>query len=446
MRSPARLCLAALALCLTGPALAPAALADGIPTVEPRVETPALFDDAAGGNANGDDPAIWVHPTRPGKSLVMTTAKEGGLYAYDLDGRRLQHVPAPAAPGEDDEPGRFNNVDLVYGLRLSGGVKADLAVVSDRGRDQIRFYAVDKDAVGKGGAGRGRAPLTDVTDPAVPFVFNTGQEQVNDARTAYGLATWQDGTGTYVLVSQRHRTRVALLRLTATARGKVGYRLVRTLDLPGSFRLPDRTTWTPCLEPGELPQVEGMVVDGERDVLYAAQEDVGIWRMRADLTGTPALVDRVREYGRPGVYDPETEECAPGADPGYGGRHLSADAEGLTIYHGDGGDGYLLASGQGDNTFTVYDRERNRYVGQFRIGAGNGLDGVEHSDGSMVVNVPLGRFDRGLLVAHDGENTPGAVDENGEARENTNFKFVGWGDVADRLDLDVDTDGWNPRD
>lgn len=66
MRSPARLCLAALALCLAGPALTPAARADGIPTVEPRVETPALFDDAAGGNANGDDPAIWVHPTGSG--------------------------------------------------------------------------------------------------------------------------------------------------------------------------------------------------------------------------------------------------------------------------------------------------------------------------------------------------------------------------------------------
>ncbi|WP_329083404.1 phytase [Streptosporangium sp. NBC_01469] len=441
MRSRTRFCLATLVLCLTGPAIVPAAQADGIPTVKPRVETPALFDDGAGGNANGDDPAIWVHPTRSARSVVMTTAKEGGLYAYDLSGRQLQHVPAPAAPGEDDEPGRFNNVDLVYGLRLSGGARADLAVVSDRGRDQIRFYAVDRDR-----AGRGRAPLTDLTDPAVPHVFNTGQEQVNEARTAYGLATWQDGSGTYVLVSQRHQTRVALLKLTATAHGKVGYRVVRTLDLPSSFRLPNGTTWTPCLEPGELPQVEGMVVDGERDVLYAAQEDVGIWRMRADLTGAPALVDRVREYGRPGVYDPETEECAPGADPGYGGRHLAADAEGLTIYHGDGGDGYLLASGQGDNTFVVYDRRRNGYVGRFRVGAGNGLDGVEHSDGSMVVNVPLGRFDRGLLVTHDGENTPKALDENGETRENTNFKFVGWGDVADRLGLDVDTRSWNPRD
>src|SRR5262245_56044320 len=27
-------------------------------------ETPVLYDDDAGGNASGDDPAIWVHPGR----------------------------------------------------------------------------------------------------------------------------------------------------------------------------------------------------------------------------------------------------------------------------------------------------------------------------------------------------------------------------------------------
>ncbi|GAA2910434.1 phytase [Streptosporangium fragile] len=441
MRPRARLCVAALTFCLAGLVTVPAVRADGVPTVEPEVETPALFDDDAGGNANGDDPAIWVHPTRSGKSVVVATAKEGGLYAYGLNGGQLQHVPAPPAPGEEDEPGRFNNVDLVYGFRLSTGATADLAVVSDRGRDQIRFYAVDRTK-----AAQGRAPLTDLTDPAAPFVFNATQEEVNEAQTAYGLATWQDATGVYALVSRRHTTRVALVKLTAAPGGKVGYRLVRTLDLPGSFRLPDGTTWTPCAEPGELPQVEGMVVDADRDVLYAAQEDVGIWRMRADLTGTPVLVDRVREYGRPDVYDPETEECTPGADPGYGGEHLSADAEGLTIYYGGDGDGYLIASSQGDDTFAVYDREKNDYIGRFRIGAGDGIDGAEHSDGAMVVNVPLGdRFDEGLFVTHDGANTPEVPGEDGETRENTDFKFVEWDDIAEELDIDVDTDGWNPR-
>jgi 3-phytase len=33
----------------------------------------------------------------------------------------------------------------------------------------------------------------------------------------------------------------------------------------------------------------------------------------------------------------------------------------------------------------------------------------------------------------------------GEARENTNFKYVKWDDIARRLGLTIDTTGWNPR-
>ncbi|GHH83717.1 hypothetical protein GCM10017771_11010 [Streptomyces capitiformicae] len=40
--------------------------------------------------------------------------------------------------------------------------------------------------------------------------------------------------------------------------------------------LPNGTSWTPCADPGDLPQVEGMVVDPVNKVLYAGQEDVGI--------------------------------------------------------------------------------------------------------------------------------------------------------------------------
>nr|WP_223167473.1 phytase [Nonomuraea sp. SYSU D8015] len=395
--------------------LTPLAPAPDVETVSAAAETPPLYDDAAGGHANGDDPAIWVHPTRPGKSVVITTAKEGGLYAYSLSGAQLQHVPAQPPPGPDHEPGRLNNVDLVRGFRLSTGAKADLAVASDRGRDQLRVYAVDP-ATGR---------LTDVTDPAAPFVFNSTQEEVDEARTAYGLAV----DGTRILVSRRHTTTLGLLELVAAPGGKVTYRHVRTLDLPSSFALPDGTSWTPCLEPGELPQIEGMVVD--RGTLYAAQEDVGVWRLRADLTGRPVLMDKVREYGRQDTYDPATEECLPGRDRGFGGEHLAADAEGLTIYDAGGGEGYLLASSQGDDTFAVYERDGdNDHVGQFRVGPGRRADGAEASDGAMVVSVPLsGAFPKGLLVVHDGADSPG----DGE-REVTNFKLVDWRKVADALE------------
>ncbi|MFD5256013.1 phytase [Streptomyces bobili] len=408
----------------------PAAAEDdeALPAVLPRVETPALYDDEAGGNSDADDPAIWRNAAAPDASLVVATAKEGGLRVYDLDARLVQSLAAPAGPGAEDAPGRFNNVDVVQGLKLSTG-RADLAVTTDRGNDRLRFYRIDPASP--------RRPLTDVTDPAAAPVFSADQAEINEQQTAYGLATWTDRTSgrTYALVSRRERTTIALLELTPTAGGKVGYRKIRSLALPSSFRLPDGTSWSPCAEPGELPQVEGMVVDPANGTLYAGQEDIGIWRVPATLTGTPQLVDAVREYGVPGTYDEATEECVNGADPGYGGTRITADVEGLTLLTEADGDGYLLASSQGDNTFAAYDRERsddNEYEGGFRVAAtATGPDGSEECDGAAALNAPLGRrFPGGLLVVQDGHDDAGEAED----RTATNFKFVDLREVLTALD------------
>ncbi|MEV6996159.1 phytase [Streptomyces sp. NPDC093982] len=411
-------------------------------SVSARVETPAVHDDEAGGNADADDPAVWVDPRDAGRSLVISTLKEAGLDVYGLDGKRLQHIAAPAAPGEDAAPGRFNNVDVVYGFEL-GGKKTDLALVSDRGRDRVRAYAIDPAAVAAG-----RPPLKDVTAAGVAPVFSASEAEVDEQRTAYGLAAFSDDDNAYVAVSRRSETRVRLLQLEDRG-GRVGYKAEDTLDLPGSFTLPNGKSWTPCADPGDHAQIEGMVVDQEEHVLYAAQEDVGLWRVDLDDEefGRPELIDRVREYGTPWTYDAEEEECVidTAGDPGFGGEHLSADAEGATIYHAADGKGYLLASSQGDNTFAVYERQgRNAYLGSFTVTDSAATDGVQHSDGAAVVNVPLGRsFPKGLLVTHDGEAAPADGD-----REGTNFKFTRWDSVATAFPkpLTIDTKSFDPRD
>lgn len=402
-----------------------------LPAVTASVETPSLFDDEAGGNANADDPAIWRNAKDPERSLVVATAKEGGLRVYDLDGRQVQSIPAPPPPRNGDKPGRFNNVDLITGMRFPDG-RFDVAVVSDRGRDQLRVYRIDPT--------RRAAPLVDVTDEAAaPLVFSSGQDEVNDQRTVYGLAAYTDRRSgrAFAVTSQRNATGLALAELTPNAHGKVGYRTVRTIALPSSFNLPNGTSWTPCGEPGELPQVEGMVVDPDTGELYAGQEDVGIWKLDADLESPAKLIEKVRSYGVPGTYDEKTEECTAGTDPGFGGRHISADVEGLTIWHDPENPtrkGYLLASSQGDDTFAVFDRGHgNAYVRGFRIAAGTGpgaLDGSQECDGATVTTAPLGKkFPNGLLVVQDGANTPGASGPDGEARTDTNFKFVDVGKV-----------------
>src|SRR3954453_7669065 len=161
----------------------PAQACEPVTRVAARVETPSLHDDEVGGNADADDPAIWVHATDGHRTRVVATAKNGGLRVYDLAGREVQAFATPPGPGPGDKPGRFNNVDLV----------GDLAVVSDRGRDRLRFYRIDPRT----------ARLTDVTAPDAPPVFSADQAEVNKQRTAYGLGAWRDRTGTYALVSRR---------------------------------------------------------------------------------------------------------------------------------------------------------------------------------------------------------------------------------------------------
>jgi len=408
--------LSALALVL----VAATAIAAGTGEVTATVETPVLFDDDEGGNADADDPAIWVNRADSGASLVLGTVKDGGLRVYDLAGNEVQAIAPPPAPGPDDEPGRFNNVDIVHGIRLAGK-KVDLAVVTDRGRDHIRFYRIDG----------GTVPLVDVTAANVPFVFSADQAEVNEATTAYGIATYKAGSGAaYVVTSRRHRTELALLRIRPRADGTVGYVRVASTSLPSTFALPGGGSWTPCEDPGELPQVEGMVVDPSRGLLFVAQEDVGIWvvTLWGQHFGPRALIDRVREFGIPAEFDEVEEECVldEEADPGFGGEHLSADAEGLTIYRDSHGPGYLFASSQGSDEFVVYG---NRGLGGYRatvsVVEGGGIDGVQESDGAAVTSTPLGdAFPHGLLAVHDGNEEPGGVDGDGEPRDATNFKFV----------------------
>lgn len=441
----ARMLRSHLALLFPLAALAAPVTAQAAPSqasVVATAETVSRYGDDAGGSADSDDPAIWVNPIFRSQSFVVGALKEGGLTAFDLSGRTLQDLPAPPAPREDDARGRLNNVDVLYGARI-GRRTVDLAVASDRGRDQVRSYAIDPIR-----ATFGRAPLRDVTSPETPLVFNEDQDAVNDQETVYGLTAWVDRRSRvpYVVVSQRHATRLALLRLVGAADG-IRSETVDTIDLPSSFPLPSGGSWTPCDEPGVGPQVEGMVVDAERGLLFAAQEDVGLWRLKVGTDGfgaDPVLFDRTREFGTPATYGPETEECTTtGAAPaGAAGEHLSADAEGLTIYRGQRGSGYLLASSQGDSTFAVYgNRGLGSYVGGFTVGDGPATDAVQHSDGAAVVNVNLGpRFPRGLFVTQDGDDQPGDTE-----REPTNFKLVPWDRIAQPLGLRIDPFGFSPR-
>ncbi len=271
--------------------------------------------------------------------------------------------------------GRINNVDLRDNFPL-GDQRIALVAVSERSDDVLLFYTVDSPT----------RSLINVTSR--PIEIGIGE--------AYGLCMYYSvRTGEYYVFVNDEDGRVEQWRLFDDGNGRVDGELVRSWAV-GS-------------------QTEGCVVDDERGRLYISEENVGVWKYSAepDAGETRVLVDSVD------------------------GGQLVADVEGLTIYYGMGGSGYLIASSQGSDSFVVYQREGdNAYVGTFEISAGETIDEVTSTDGIDVINLALGNdFPAGLFVAQDGSSA-----EDGWQ----NFKLVSWAHIAEALGLTIDI-RWDPE-
>jgi 3-phytase len=464
-------------------------------SVEAVLTTAPLFNyEGAPATPDADDPAIWVNRRRPAGSLVIGTAKDAGLLVYDLRGRLRQAILPPNAPqvlpadpptpagvnlapdnpcpdsGSGETFGRFNNVDIAYDVPLGRGhraPRADVAIVSDRGCDRIRFYRIDPGADG--------GPLIDITAPDVPRVFPYRYDQpsavqpsgdregwrdnpLDDQNTVYGLTVAQDD-GLHVFVSQRERGLIRQLRVSAGQSGLLTYERTATLLFDTSFTLRDdqgaEYLWTPCREAvQEEPQSEGLVYDGANDTLYVAFETIGLYRLplehiRRGFTrvGASKLIEPIRSFGRPYRATPDDDEfeCEYGAEPEpsdvsapgsglHAGRFIEADLEGLSIVSSRPGRTLMLASSQGDSTFHFYriGRHAAEHVGAFLV------DGVGETDGVHYVPHPIGpSYPRGLLVVQNGDapepEDPGNV--NGyEFDGSTQFKYVDMQHALDALE------------
>ena len=423
--------------------------AQNIATVTASVETRSHFKDAQGNLTDVDDPAIWVNPTDKSKSLVVTTLKKGGIDVYNLQGQLLQFIPPALAPSCsdlsaqcDNKAGRTNNTDIIYDFNFNGN-KVDLVVVSDRGLDKITIYIIKPNST---------SLLQNVTSASAPLIFAKNQQEINQGRTAYGLATAKTDKA-MAFVSQNSETRVAQLEIFDNGDGTISYQNITNMDFPEEFILPDKSRWTPCSDDNnERPHLEGIVADPKNDTLFLAQEDVGIWKVKLSEPNNSKhwqLIAKVKEYGTPytRTWDKAEQEyiCQLNIeqDKGYGDEHLTADAEGLTLYDGGNGQGYLLASSQGNNTIALFNRQAPyQYINSFTV-AGGGIDGVKETDGMMVVNADLGKgFSQGVLVMQDGDNQAKSTQgvKAGQQRESTNFKYVPWAGIAKALNLPVNTD------
>ena len=267
--------------------------------------------------------------------------------------------------------GRINNVDLRYDFPLEDKSVA-LVAGSNRTTDSISLWAVDENS----------RTLVDVSDGLI------------DTRMVdpYGLCMYRSSsTGNYYVFVNDTDGLVRQWQLEGNEHGRVSATEVREFKLDS--------------------QTEGCVADDETGHLYVGEEDVGIWKLSAEPDGedTRTFVDGVDDNG-----------------------NLTADVEGLAIYYGPNGSGYLVASNQGADNYALYERSGdNRFIGIFHVVADEalGIDGISETDGLDVNSAYFGpNFPGGVFVAQDGRNiTPD---------ENQNFKLVPWQRISDAMGLE----------
>lgn len=264
--------------------------------------------------------------------------------------------------------GRMNNVDLRDGFMVDGKPRT-LVAASNRTDKSIALYFLD---------------------PATRRLARAGDPVPTGFADPYGLCMYAGSSGHYVFVNNADDGLHRQWRVTAEGGKAVAERM---RDIPVGSK------------------AEGCAADDETGSLYIAEEDGGFFRYSAQPDGGSGRreIDRVD-----------------------GPNGLKGDIEGVEIWAGRDGNGYLVLSNQGADNYAVYRREGdNTFVGLFHIIADpeRGIDGASETDGLDVVSAPLGpRFPDGLLVVQDGRNL--------SPSERQNFKYVSWRDVAEALGLD----------
>jgi 3-phytase len=321
----------------------------GVPRGAPIAAiTPARLTTAL--PLDADDPAIWVNRADPARSLIVGTMKAaapaGGLAVFGLDGQLRQILKGADRP---------NNVDVEYGLPL-GGVRTDIAVLTERLGRRLRAYAFAPD----GGS------LRDVSGDSLAAVLG-GAPGDEGAPMGIGLYRRPRDGAVFAIVAPKAGPRTNYLwqyRLEDDGSGRIGARFVRRF---GSF--------------SGGKEIEAIAVDDALGYVYYADEDTGIHKWLADPDRRGA--DR---------------ELALFATTGYQG-----DREGIGIYARPDGTGFIVSADQrpGESAFHVYRREGepgrpHDHTRELAVFTG----GADATDGLEVTSAALGpEFPGGMLVA-----------------------------------------------
>ena len=323
---------------------------DAAAMVNAVVETAVMPDaeDAA------DDPAIWVHPSMPERSLIIGTNKQRGLVVYRLDGTE--------ASKRDD--GRINNVDLRQNV-IIGEFKGDLVAATNRTTKSISLYQFDGEA----------GSLTPVLS------FPTGFAD------PYGLCMYHSAkTGdVYVFANNADDGMVAQWQITASGAGLEAEQI-------RSFAVGS--------------QAEGCATDDENGLLFIAEEDVGLYAYWADPE-----ISKANSNGRT-VIDTVAQGHLTADAEGVALYKGASNDAGYVIVSSQGSYSYNVYDRVAPYAFrgTFQIAPTSEQIG---IDGVEETDGIDVSSASMG-----GAFGEGLFVAQDGFNYDGILDAGRRGHQN----------------------------
>jgi len=240
-----------------------------------------------------DDPAVWVDPGDPSRSVIVATDKQGGLLVYDLTGKQLQYLPV----------GDMNNVDVRPaddGFTL-GGRPVVLVVAGNRSSNSIGVFELD---------------------PVTRQLRDVAGDAIKPDLEVYGSCLYRSAdTGKVYAFVNSKKGEVEQWELNDDGSGRVGGERFRSF--------------------GVESQTEGCVADDELGQLYLGEETRGIWRFGAEpgAGNFGSLIAEVSSSG-PLVGQVEGLTLAYGDD---GGGYLMASSQ--------GSNSYALFERDGENAF-----------------------------------------------------------------------------------------------
>ncbi|CAF4075096.1 unnamed protein product [Adineta steineri] len=281
-----------------------------------------------------DDPAIWIHPNQVELSLIIgtdKTARIGGLYVFDLNGKIIQRI------SNLDRP---NNIDVEYGFKINETYSIDVVVVTERRKQRLRIFSINI---------RSRQLYEITGSNTYVFIDSNGHEA---APMGIGLYKRADDKKIYAIVSRKSGPRQGYLGQYELIwnRETIDLKFIRYFgNLQGS-------------------EIESVVVDDQLGFVYYSDEGYGIHKYNVDPNTNQN--EQISFINTTNIWQ--------------------GDSEGLALYTTSDKNGYLIITDQLEHgtIFHIYERQgTNSYIKSIKTRAVN-TDGIEATSNSLNANFP----------------------------------------------------------